>query len=88
MGGDHLDAALPAMNRFGRVALCGASSVYNDVELPAGPRRLPLAIGKRITLRGRRYRQDAGPARERLTGLQLRWSELRATSLPAWAVHR
>ncbi|MBL1078230.1 NADP-dependent oxidoreductase [Nocardia sp. 2] len=52
VGGDHLDAAIVAMNRFGRIALCGAISVYNDIELPAGPRHLPLAIGKRITLRG------------------------------------
>lgn len=52
VGGDHLDAALVAMNKFGRIALCGSISMYNDTELPPGPRHLPLAIGKRITLRG------------------------------------
>ncbi|MFJ4651297.1 NADP-dependent oxidoreductase [Nocardia sp. NPDC088792] len=52
VGGDHLDAALVTMNRFGRVALCGAISVYNDTELRPGPSHLPLAIGKRINLRG------------------------------------
>lgn len=52
VGGDHLDAALVTMNRNGRIALCGAISAYNETELPAGPKHLPLAIGKRITLRG------------------------------------
>ncbi|MRH90797.1 zinc-binding dehydrogenase [Nocardia sp. SYP-A9097] len=52
VGGDHLEAALISMNLRGRIALCGAISVYNDTELPAGPRSLPLAIGKRINLRG------------------------------------
>ncbi|MFI1917378.1 NADP-dependent oxidoreductase [Nocardia sp. NPDC020380] len=52
VGGDHLDAALVSMNRFGRVALCGAISVYNDTELRPGPSHLPLTIGKRINLRG------------------------------------
>lgn len=52
VGGDHLDAALRTMNLRGRVALVGAISVYNATELPAGPPHLPLAIGKRINLRG------------------------------------
>ncbi|MGW0777260.1 NADP-dependent oxidoreductase [Streptomyces sp. NPDC002835] len=52
VGGDHLDAALQVMNLRGRVALVGAISGYNATELPAGPAHLPLAIGKRITLRG------------------------------------
>ncbi|GAA1983652.1 NADP-dependent oxidoreductase [Kitasatospora viridis] len=52
VGGDHLEAAIGAMNLNGRIALIGAISVYNATELPAGPRNLPLAIGKRITLRG------------------------------------
>lgn len=52
VGGDHLDAALGAMNLHGRIALCGAISVYNATQLPPGPKNLTLAIGKRITLRG------------------------------------
>ncbi|MET9122220.1 NADP-dependent oxidoreductase [Streptomyces sp. NPDC004528] len=52
VGGDHLDAALQVMNLRGHVALVGAISMYNATELPAGPPHLPLAIGKRITLRG------------------------------------
>ncbi|MGI5213796.1 NADP-dependent oxidoreductase [Plantactinospora sp. CA-290183] len=52
VGGDHLQAALGAMNRYGRVALCGAISSYNDAEAPPGPSNLRLAIGRRLTLRG------------------------------------
>ncbi|NUT94959.1 MAG: NADP-dependent oxidoreductase [Saccharothrix sp.] len=52
VGGDHLDAALRVLNRFGRVGLVGAISMYNATSLPAGPPHLPLAIGKRVTLRG------------------------------------
>ncbi|CAL9472212.1 Putative NADP-dependent oxidoreductase YfmJ [Actinosynnema sp. ALI-1.44] len=52
VGGDHLDAALRVMNRHGRVGLVGAISAYNATSLPTGPAHLPLAIGKRITLRG------------------------------------
>jgi NADPH-dependent curcumin reductase CurA len=52
VGGDHLDAALVTMNLFGRIALCGAISAYNERSLPPGPPHLPLAIGKSLTLRG------------------------------------
>jgi NADPH-dependent curcumin reductase CurA len=52
VGGDQLEAALFALHRYGRVALCGAISVYNATSPPTGPRNLGLAIGKRLTLRG------------------------------------
>ncbi|MEY9928166.1 NADPH-dependent curcumin reductase CurA [Catenulispora sp. GP43] len=52
VGGDHLDAALRRMNLFGRIALCGAISVYNEKGRPAGPAHLTNAIGKSLTLRG------------------------------------
>ena len=50
VGGEHLEAALSALHRNGRVALCGAISNYN--EAPSGPRNIGLAISKRLTLRG------------------------------------
>ncbi|WP_270886648.1 NADP-dependent oxidoreductase [Pedococcus sp. 5OH_020] len=52
VGGDHLEAALTALRRGGRVALCGAISAYNATQPQPGPRNLALAIGKRLTLRG------------------------------------
>ncbi len=52
VGGDHLQAALHALKPFGRVALCGAISVYNNTEPAPGPNNLAMAIGKQLTLRG------------------------------------
>jgi NADPH-dependent curcumin reductase CurA len=52
VGGDHLRAAIGAMNPHGRIALCGAISVYNATTPPPGPDNLYQAIGKRLTLRG------------------------------------
>ena len=52
VGGDHLEAAISAMNLHGRAAICGMISQYNDTEPSAAPRNLALVIGKRLTLRG------------------------------------
>ena len=52
VGGEHLEAAIGALRRYGRIALCGAISSYNATEPPAGPRNMHLAIGKRLTMRG------------------------------------
>ncbi|MFK8025600.1 MAG: NADP-dependent oxidoreductase [Ilumatobacter sp.] len=52
VGGEHLQAALHALKPFGRVALCGAISVYNNTEPAPGPNNMALAIGKQLTMRG------------------------------------
>jgi NADPH-dependent curcumin reductase CurA len=52
VGGEHLEAALTAANRFARFALCGMISQYNVVGQPEGPRNLILAVGKSIRLEG------------------------------------
>jgi NADPH-dependent curcumin reductase CurA len=54
VGGDHLEAAIGALNLHGRVAMCGAISGYDasGAEPPPGPRNLKEAIGKRLNLRG------------------------------------
>ncbi|WP_030443410.1 NADP-dependent oxidoreductase [Actinoplanes subtropicus] len=52
VGGDHLEAAIDTLNKFGRVALCGAIAQYNEAAPPAAPRNLALSIGKELNLRG------------------------------------
>jgi NADPH-dependent curcumin reductase CurA len=52
VGGDHLEAAIGALRKYGRVAMCGAIAHYNETEPPAAPRNLAAAIGKELTLRG------------------------------------
>ncbi len=52
VGGDHLEAALHSLKAHGRVALCGAISMYNNTSPAPGPNNLSLAIGKRLNLRG------------------------------------
>ncbi|WP_067491385.1 NADP-dependent oxidoreductase [Actinomadura hibisca] len=52
VGGDHLRAAISALNTGGRVAMCGAISQYNATGPVPGPDNLALAVGKRLTLRG------------------------------------
>ena len=71
VGGEHLEAAIGRLSRFGRVAMCGAISQYNATEPPAGPRNLALAIGKGLTLRGfivGQYPDLAAEYRERAAG--------------------
>ncbi|MFJ3924175.1 NADP-dependent oxidoreductase [Streptomyces sp. NPDC090022] len=52
VGGDHLEAAIGALNVHGRATLCGAIAGYNDTEPAPGPRNLMAVIGKRLRLQG------------------------------------
>jgi NADPH-dependent curcumin reductase CurA len=52
VGGDHLEAALGALRRGGRVAMCGSISEYDLAEPPPGPRNLFMAVANDLTLRG------------------------------------
>jgi NADPH-dependent curcumin reductase CurA len=52
VGGDHLEAAIGAMNSFGRIVACGAISRYSDVQPEPGPRNLFMMFTKRLTMQG------------------------------------
>ena len=52
VGGEHLQAALAAMNPFGRIAACGMIASYNNAEPQPGPNNLMLIVGKKIRING------------------------------------
>ncbi|WP_326599233.1 NADP-dependent oxidoreductase [Streptomyces sp. NBC_01803] len=52
VGGDHLEAALDALNVHGRAVICGMIALYNATEPTPAPRNLHLIIGKRLRLEG------------------------------------
>lgn len=52
VGAATLEAALPAMKLFGRVAVCGAVAEYNSQDTPYGVKTLWQLVVKRLLLRG------------------------------------
>jgi NADPH-dependent curcumin reductase CurA len=52
VAGDHLEAALATLRRWGRVALCGAVSQYESTDPQPGPGNLFQAVSNDLTLRG------------------------------------
>lgn len=79
VGGEHLEAAIFALHDFGRIALCGAISMYNATTPPAAPRNLALSVARRLTLRGFIVRDhtDRYPDFAREVGAWLREGTLR-----------
>ncbi|MEV5019708.1 NADP-dependent oxidoreductase [Streptomyces sp. NPDC053780] len=52
VGGDHLEAAIGSLNLNGRIAICGAISVYNNTEPAPGPKNLARLIQTRGRIEG------------------------------------
>lgn len=52
VGGATLEAAIEQMADYGRIALCGAISGYNDANPAPGPRNLMRLITRRIRMQG------------------------------------
>ncbi|MFZ3035474.1 MAG: NADP-dependent oxidoreductase [Parvibaculum sp.] len=52
VGGKHLEAAINHMKPFGRLALCGMISQYNDTTPTPGPSNIMMAVGKSLKLQG------------------------------------
>ncbi len=53
VGGDILEACLPQMNNYGRIACCGAISQYDGTPSAHGPRGVPgLIVVKRLIMQG------------------------------------
>ncbi|MFF4754081.1 NADP-dependent oxidoreductase [Streptomyces sp. NPDC002514] len=52
VGGEHLEAAIGALNLHGRIAICGMISGYNATEPAPGPRNLVRLIQTRGRIEG------------------------------------
>src|ERR1700753_2891583 len=66
VGGDILEACLPLMNNYGRIACCGAVSQYDGAPSAHGPRGVPgLIVVKRLVMQGfivMDFMKDSGKA--------------------------
>ncbi len=52
VGGEISDAVLANINKYARLPVCGAISLYNETEVPLGPRLQPILLTKSATMRG------------------------------------
>ena len=52
VGGEISDAVLANINKFARLPVCGAISLYNNTEVALGPRLQPIILTKSATMRG------------------------------------
>jgi NADPH-dependent curcumin reductase CurA len=52
VGGAIMDAVFQRMNNFGRVALCGLISTYNDPGPPKGPTDFGVILMRRLLVKG------------------------------------
>lgn len=70
VGGEILDAAMNNINKNGRVINCGAISMYNETELPTGPRYEGILVRKTVLMQGflvRDHVKQFGPAMQQLS---------------------
>jgi NADPH-dependent curcumin reductase CurA len=52
VGGEISDAVMMNLNRFARVIVCGAISMYNATSVPMGPRVQPFLIKNSVLMQG------------------------------------
>ncbi len=52
VGGEVLDAILPLMNTFGRIAICGLISGFGHVAPPPGTRNIRCVLTQRLKMQG------------------------------------
>ncbi len=52
VGGEISDAVLANINKYARIPVCGAISLYNNTTVELGPRLQPILLTKSATMRG------------------------------------
>lgn len=70
VGGEILDAVLENINKNARIINCGAISLYNESEVPMGPRHEGILIKKTALMQGflvRDHVKEFGPAIKQLS---------------------
>ncbi|MCY2688242.1 NADP-dependent oxidoreductase [Salinimicrobium sp. TH3] len=70
VGGEILDAVLQTINKDARIINCGAISLYNETEVPTGPRPEGILIKKTALMQGflvRDHAKDFGRALRQLS---------------------
>jgi NADPH-dependent curcumin reductase CurA len=79
VGGEHLEAALGALRRWGRAALCGSISEYEQTAPSVGVRNLFQTVANDLTLRGFRGSSyvERRPQFEREVGAWVREGRIR-----------
>ena len=75
VGGEISDAVMHNLNRFARVPLCGAISLYNSIEAGTGPRFELMMVLKSILVQGFIYHNFSDDIPEALTQLAAWLSE-------------
>jgi hypothetical protein len=52
VGGEISDAVISNINFHARIALCGQISLYNNTEIPIGPRLQPMLLTRSVLMQG------------------------------------
>lgn len=69
VGGEILDAALQNINKAARIINCGAISIYNETEVPIGPRPEGILIKKSALMKGFLVRDHVSDYERAITDL-------------------
>ena len=69
VGGEILDAALQNINKAARIINCGAISIYNETEVPTGPRPEGILIKKSALMQGFLVRDHVADFERAITDL-------------------
>lgn len=80
VGGPLLDAVLPRMALYGRVAVCGLIATYAD-DRPTGPQRFDQVLMRRLTIKGF-FSPDFMHRGEAINRVMRRWLDAGRIGMP------
>ncbi len=86
VGGPILEAVLPNMVHYGRVAICGALAGYDDSQAPKGPATFDQILMKRLTVTGF-FSPDFSDQGDRLTAQLMTWLDAGLIDIPFDTTH-